>query len=289
MGNLANKYAVKKLYLFIACCSMIAVGSVGAFDSLNHVDISKYIGNFDRRFMAASFGGQVNELLDPTNGVRVGIEVQTDGATTKLTPFAGGVPSGVEREWYRNGQLRSESTYRAGVRDGIQKEWDQKGRLVGLNRLNRGEGIIRIFQSNGRIKSESNYSNGLLNGSSIEVTLDGRVDIENYKDGNCIGYSFQFHANDAIQYIFNHGAGGGLIGENVVFDKNGDILRVFYRVNDVQLSKDEYLECRKTNKALPAVEMNVNDYKNLITKYLLDDLERIRKFKAVSIPLNDAD
>ena len=91
--------------------------------------------------------------------------------------------TGFVREWYEDGQLKSECNYKDGKRDGAEKGWYEDGQLKYECNYKDGkrDGAEKGWYEDGQLKSECNYKDGkwdLWKGWNE----DGQLQF-NYKDG----------------------------------------------------------------------------------------------------------
>jgi len=95
--------------------------------------------------------------------------------------------TGFVREWYEDGQLKSECNYKDGKRDGAEKGWYEDGQLKYECNYKDGkrDGAEKGWYEDGQLKSECNYKDGkwdLWKGWNE----DGQLQF-NYKDGRHAG------------------------------------------------------------------------------------------------------
>jgi antitoxin component YwqK of YwqJK toxin-antitoxin module len=67
-----------------------------------------------------------------------------NGQLQSETPYAGGVLHGLTKYWRRNGQLESEHPYVDGKPHGVWKWWHQNGDIDEFNLYNQNE-LVAIF------------------------------------------------------------------------------------------------------------------------------------------------
>ncbi len=84
--------------------------------------------------------------------------------------------NGIMREWYENGQLFVEYSYKNERRDGMQKKWYDNGQLMQLYNYKNGklEGLQTKWYSDGQLRAEWNYSQDQLHGYSKEWYSNGQ-------------------------------------------------------------------------------------------------------------------
>jgi antitoxin component YwqK of YwqJK toxin-antitoxin module len=72
------------------------------------------------------------ELFALHNGKRYtgrAIERDETGSPVIESEFRGGIQHGIEREYYPNGNIKSEKTYDVGKPEGIGRTWHENGKL----------------------------------------------------------------------------------------------------------------------------------------------------------------
>ena len=72
----------------------------------------------------------------------------------------------MHKEWFRNGNIKDEITFKNGMKNGEFRYWDDKGQLLKEGHyLNDSlDGFIKEWYHNGNIKLEVHYKNGKMHG-----------------------------------------------------------------------------------------------------------------------------
>jgi len=98
----------------------------------------------------------------------------------KLTVYKDGYPTGIVREYFKNGKLANECTYFNGQRNGIEKVYYKNGNLMWLAQETNGktEGLVKGYYESGKLKSEANWANNLPNGIYKEYYENGKLKSE---------------------------------------------------------------------------------------------------------------
>lgn len=93
-------------------------------------------------------------------------EVKHKTDSSKYNQFENGFKIGVWREYYENGNLKSESNYINGIKEGNCKEWWQNGKLwTEVNYSNdKANGYAKWYHENGYLAGEGMIDNGKRNG-----------------------------------------------------------------------------------------------------------------------------
>lgn len=89
--------------------------------------------------------------------------------------FNQGLREGLHKEWFRNGNLKDEITFKNGKKNGEFRYWDDKGQLLkdGYYKNDSLDGFIREWYHNGNIKLEVHYISGKMHGLRTEWYKSG--------------------------------------------------------------------------------------------------------------------
>jgi len=87
---------------------------------------------------------------------------------------------GTVRTWHKNGVLASEETYRAGLLHGVCRHWNEAGKLLGKCRLVHGTGIQRAWHDNGQLQLEVSTVRGEFCGRNRIWLRDGTLISERF-------------------------------------------------------------------------------------------------------------
>ena len=87
---------------------------------------------------------------------------------------------GPTRAWHRNGQLATGEFYDHGLAHGLGQRWNEAGKLLGSFRMKHGTGIRRDWFENGKLSSESSRVNGFFTGRMRHWIMDGTLSSECY-------------------------------------------------------------------------------------------------------------
>ena len=102
-----------------------------------------------------------------------------NGQLREEVPLRKGRRHGTVRTWHKNGVLASEEPYRAGLLHGVCRQWNETGKLLGKCRLVHGTGIQRAWHDNGQLQLEV---------STVRGEFCGRNRIrQRHKTGLCPG------------------------------------------------------------------------------------------------------
>jgi hypothetical protein len=111
---------------------------------------------------------------------RVQKQFYRNGQLRQTVPLRSGKQHGVVRSWHRNGALASEERYREGVLHGLCRQWDEAGALLGEFTMDRGSGVQREWHDNGRLKIEVGTVDGVFCGRNRIWLRDGTLLSERY-------------------------------------------------------------------------------------------------------------
>lgn len=125
-----------------------------------------------------------------TNGIVVAEEEYMNGYLRDVTKYnqldENGNKTGVWREYFENGKIKSEISYKGGLKDGLAKEYDKDGKLLSINQMSKGNeasdpgGIVIIdlykeYYDNGKVKLVGGLNKGKKSGIFREYTRDGEL------------------------------------------------------------------------------------------------------------------
>jgi antitoxin component YwqK of YwqJK toxin-antitoxin module len=192
---------------------------------------------------------------------------------------------GVQREWYKNGILKSEAPYVDGVRHGLFKNWDEKGNLVGQYQFVNGTGAVEIYYSNGYLNEYEEYKNNLKDGLQLELYDNGQVMSLNWqKKGEYFRDGFAFHKNGKLRSwgIFNKK--GKLHGPIVYFDANGKNTEISYCFDGQKIDEQAYKN-KVSEDATLIYFSDPQQYQSLITDEVRAVVEKYKNITPVKIPL----
>jgi antitoxin component YwqK of YwqJK toxin-antitoxin module len=104
------------------------------------------------------------DRMDSTTGTRMEIE------------YRNGMPEGLMRSWYPNGQLQVEGTLHGQTREGTWKAWHENGKLLreGTFQDGKEEGRFSWYFEDGRLSKQGDYHAGKENGRWTWYHENGR-------------------------------------------------------------------------------------------------------------------
>lgn len=98
-----------------------------------------------------------------------------NGQLREEVPLRNGHRHGLCRTWHKNGVLASQEPYQAGLPHGICRQWNEAGRLLGKYKMVHGTGIQREWHQNGQIQMEVSTVRGEFSGFSRIWIWDGTL------------------------------------------------------------------------------------------------------------------
>jgi hypothetical protein len=107
-----------------------------------------------------------------------------NGHVRTETKEVAGAFHGVNRTWHHNGQLSEELRYRHGLLHGTSRQWNKDGRLLGSFTLNHGTGTQRYWHQNGRSRLEIDSLKGKFHGRMRLWLWDGTLIQETFYINN---------------------------------------------------------------------------------------------------------
>ncbi len=129
-----------------------------------------------------------------------------------LNQYKGIKKDGLWREYYQNGQLKSEGSYTSGLKEGLHKEWEEKGILLleGFYTNGKANGLMKWFHERGHLAGEGNMID------DIRVGKWKICDIQ--ENGFCIEAYFKNGKRDGIWKINHENARDKLWKEQIYKD-----------------------------------------------------------------------
>ncbi len=103
-----------------------------------------------------------------------------NGQLREEVPMPDGRRHGTARTWHKNGVLASEEPYRAGLLHGICRQWSETGKLLGKYRMVHGTGMQRAWHDNGRLQLEVSTVRGEFCGRNRIWLPDGTLISEHF-------------------------------------------------------------------------------------------------------------
>ncbi len=128
-------------------------------------------------------------------------EYYANGKVFSEMSFRGGEKNGVEKRYNRNGSLTSEVNYEANKAVGPFISYFSNGNIYERTTYKDGlfEGLYEAFYEDGSPKSTGNLKEGLYQGTVKYFDLDGKLHYEfDYKNGDIIAYRYFDKAGETL-------------------------------------------------------------------------------------------
>lgn len=240
-------------------------------------------GPYTDKYYATYFEYYEREAGDHL-GARIGTEIYDGPTKLKCILYKDGDLHGVQREWYPDGQLKSESPYREGCRDGEFHRWDEKGRLTAKYQINNGTGVERIYNSSGLLLSEQPYVKNKPEGLHLFRSEDGKlVHVFHQTYGDLDGWcaSYYLSGNLArLQFMQTN-----LCGPSIEWNEKGQVTNsTWYRFGD-PVGYADYVRYTTTRRDLPPPLEDLNAYKTLLPPEYQQRAQEFIRRPNVKIPL----
>ena len=120
-----------------------------------------------------------------------------NGQLREETSFLGHHLHGACRTWHPNGRLASEQFYQHGRPHGLCQQWNQRGKLLGSYQMKDGTGIQREWFENGRLQMET---------STVAGKFTGRIRLW-LPDGTLVAEQFAIENRNVTQAAYAVAAG----------------------------------------------------------------------------------
>lgn len=108
---------------------------------------------------------------------RMSTTIQRDyyrnGQLREEVPLRRGRRHGIVRTWHKNGVLASEEAFEDGLLHGVCRQWNENGNMLGKFTMKRGTGVQRVWHDNGRLQMEMSTVNGEFCGRNRLWLTDG--------------------------------------------------------------------------------------------------------------------
>ena len=134
----------------------------------------------------------------------------------------------VETEYWPNGKVRWERTYKDGKLDGFSKEYDEAGTLREETHFKDGkkDGIYRSYFSDGKLRTEANYKDGLKDGAETTyLRWENKKTVSTYQKGKAVNtkrYDEKGRLRDEL--LFEYGEGGSWKIRQKLYDQKGKLI-----------------------------------------------------------------
>jgi antitoxin component YwqK of YwqJK toxin-antitoxin module len=134
----------------------------------------------------------------------------------------------VETDYWPNGKVKWERSYKDGKLDGVSKEFDEAGTLREEENYNNGKknGIYRSYYSDGTLRVEGNYKDGLKDGAeTTHLRWENKKTVSTYQNGKAINtkrYDEKGRLRDEM--LFEYAAEGSWKIRQRLYDEKGKMI-----------------------------------------------------------------
>jgi len=134
----------------------------------------------------------------------------------------------VETEYWPDGKVRWEKTYKDGKLDGVTKEYDETGTLREEIHFKDGkkDGIYRSYYSDGKLRTEGNHKDGLKDGAETTyLRWENKKTVSTYQNGKVINskrYDEKGRLRDEL--LFEYGEEGSWKIRQKLYDQKGKLI-----------------------------------------------------------------
>ena len=224
-----------------------------------------------------------------TSKNRIATEMYYKGVLIQRKLFKNELKYGIQRQWYTNGQLKSEEPYNLDVMDGTFRHWNQKGQLVGEYEMNHGTGTRRIYDDDGVLMREEPFVNNRNDGMLMAVSEIMHIrSLVPYKNGQTINQAFDFYPDDTLDgvtFLLWTDYPNPMAGFSVDFNQQGNIKSKNWILNYDVVTEEEYAKAAAQDKTLPPYYADAQRYKEFVTPEIKAILLKYRTMPRVKIPL----
>jgi antitoxin component YwqK of YwqJK toxin-antitoxin module len=238
------------------------------------------------KFASSFFDKREMQYFDAGTGELLGQKTFFGKTVIELKLWYRGKLHGIQKEWYRNGQLMSSSPYRMGVMEGVFEYWSESGKRTGYDKIEKGNGVLRHYHENGRLLSEQHFKDSLCDGPDFEFYDSGQVFHLAWKSrGRFVGQAFKFWKGGQLQGWCSLGESGKVVGPVADFDPERKHFELHFVINDNEVEAKEYADLAKKDPKLPKPELNPEYYKQKVTQEIKDLLAKYKALPPVKIPI----
>lgn len=134
--------------------------------------------------------------------------------------------TGIVREYYNNGNLKTEEEYENGERNGISKTYSRGGSLIDYIEFKKGlvNGSRKVYYDSEKLWFSQEYQNGYLNGKMFNYEEDGSLSSEmEFKLGIPDGLDKTYYKNGLLSKEGTY-KNGKKIGIWKSYNENGELI-----------------------------------------------------------------
>ncbi|HTB06167.1 MAG TPA: toxin-antitoxin system YwqK family antitoxin [Bacteroidia bacterium] len=149
--------------------------------------------------------GDISTIDDYKNGLHIHgswknsyrYTTDTNADNYFLTIYKHGKPSGIVREYSKNGSLVATIPYKNGKKNGMRKSYYENGTISGELPYANGKinGVAKLYYPNGVLNWQASYTNGLEDGIAKEYYDNGKVKSETIYNKGVKGITKYYNEN----------------------------------------------------------------------------------------------
>ena len=133
-----------------------------------------------------------------------------------------------QKKYYENGNLMSEAFFNEEKLNGPLTEYYENGKIKmeAYFQNDEPDGIYKDYYQNGQLKTKGRYKNGLIDGAGESYYPNGQIKIRDYYKNNIKdGYDEKYYENGLLKQkgIFKNGKQDGVV---VRYDRSGNIYQI---------------------------------------------------------------
>jgi len=218
----------------------------------------------------------------------LGVQYRRNGVLVKRELYKKGKLHGVQKKWYPNEKIKTESPYREGIMHGDFKHWNENGQLIGQYKMRNGDGVITIFFDNGNLARVEFYKDNLKQGWYLEFYQNGNLKcINKMVHGKYIPkMNVAFHGSGKLYLMAmsddqDHLKNGILI----YFHEDDTLQEISYYLKGNKVNKAQYAAAQKKDETLPPLFANAPKYKETLSLEIKGLIEAYKTVEPVKIPL----
>jgi antitoxin component YwqK of YwqJK toxin-antitoxin module len=141
----------------------------------------------------------IETFLDEKAPLPPGLQVDQFSSFPAL-PITIGLPDGLQRQWYTNGQLWKERPYNRGILNGTCRNWDFNGHPLASDEFRNGTGVLHSFYPDGRLSDECPYVMGRRHGVEREWYPSGELNADAaYEAGEQEGWARAYYREGTLR------------------------------------------------------------------------------------------
>lgn len=161
--------------------------------------------------------------VKPYDGIKK--EYYENGTLHHEISYKHGKENGIAKTYYQNGKLSIESEYKDGKQNGIRKEYYENGNLATVAEMKDGkaDGITKFYHENGKLKTESEYKDDKITGLKYYDEQGRLVSKTEYMNDEQNGRIIKYDEQGNIEGIFEF-KDGKITGIGKMYYASGQLM-----------------------------------------------------------------